>query len=253
MMRHKGKGKGMSKYKWNPKVKGSGIITAIPQSGACPNNCADCFFQSGRSYLEPLTENLPHLPPKGYDKGRVVRVNDGNDSNVDKAAVIKAAARFGDCFFNTAIPNLDFPGPVVLTVNPAKMTDGDFHKIESPPPNLMYVRIRVNTWNIETVVKPAVDFYASRKVPVVLTYMAYYNEAVPECHAVSYEWQKRTKNSYWVLNRKAQKEIEEIFADNPLVYVCGYKGQHACVRCGNCLREYYATKERIKEPPCPTK
>lgn len=49
----------MNEWIWNPKCKGSGIITCIPQAGRCPNNCADCFFQSGRSYLEPLEENLP--------------------------------------------------------------------------------------------------------------------------------------------------------------------------------------------------
>ena len=53
----------MSEWTWNPKTKGSGIITCIPQTGRCPNGCEDCFFQSGRSYLEPLEENLPHVPP----------------------------------------------------------------------------------------------------------------------------------------------------------------------------------------------
>ena len=41
-------------YIENPKTKGSGIIACIPQKGLCPNKCEDCFFQSGRSYLEPL-------------------------------------------------------------------------------------------------------------------------------------------------------------------------------------------------------
>lgn len=50
------------RYKENPKTKGSGIIACIPQTGVCPNKCEDCFFQSGRSYLEPLEENLPNMP-----------------------------------------------------------------------------------------------------------------------------------------------------------------------------------------------
>ena len=66
-------------YIENPKTKGSGIISCIPQKGICPNTCEDCFFQSGRSYLEPLDENLPNLPEEvDY---QIVRVNDGNDSN----------------------------------------------------------------------------------------------------------------------------------------------------------------------------
>ena len=35
-------------YVENPKTKGSGILCCIPQKGRCPNNCSDCFFQSGR-------------------------------------------------------------------------------------------------------------------------------------------------------------------------------------------------------------
>jgi hypothetical protein len=243
----------MSKYKWNPKVKGSGIITAIPQTGICPNKCADCFFQSGRSYLEPLAKNLPHLPPAMYTLGRVVRINDGNDSNIEKQVVLERGEEFSDCFFNTAIPNLDFPAPVVLTINPGGKTDTDFYKVK-PLPNLMFVRIRVNAWNLDTVVRPAVEYYTERGVPVVLTFMAYYTETVPFEHSAKYEWRKRTLNSYWVLTRDAQMEIERMFDYNPLVYTCGHKGEYACSRCGNCLREYYAAKERLREEaPCPTK
>lgn len=46
-------------YIENPKTKGSGIVCAIPQTGVCPIGCEDCFFQSDRSFLEPLDENLP--------------------------------------------------------------------------------------------------------------------------------------------------------------------------------------------------
>jgi len=77
-------------YIENPKTKGSGIICCIPQAGECPIHCDDCFFQSGRSYLEPLDVNLPNLPSKEESQGRVVRVNDGNDSNNDREAVMAA-------------------------------------------------------------------------------------------------------------------------------------------------------------------
>lgn len=76
-------------YIKNPKTAGSGIITCIPQTGTCPNQCEDCFFQSGRSYLEPLEENLPNMPPLEMAEGRFVRVNDGNDSNVQRELVIR--------------------------------------------------------------------------------------------------------------------------------------------------------------------
>lgn len=236
-------------YKWNPKIKDSGIITAIPQKGECPNKCADCFFQSGRSYLEPLADNLPHLPPPGWTEGRIVRMNDGNDSNVDRNRVLAEAGLHTDVFFNTAIPkNLDtFPGPVVLTINPGEITDTDYFKIDPIPKNLMFVRIRVNTWNYLTVVDEAVEYYTSRGVPVVLTPMAYYEETIPEGHTHNYEWKKRTINSYWCMTREASEVMANRYKDNVLVYTCGYKGTYPCARCGNCVREYHVTKERLRD------
>ena len=171
------------KYIENPKTKGSGILCCIPQTGACPNKCLDCFFQSGRSYLEPLDDNLPNMPAPRSD--RIFRINDGNDSNVHRETVISATVQYPLRFFNTAIPkHLDeFPGPVVLTLNPGKMTDSEFHKIDPIPKNLMFVRVRTNMYN---------------------------------------KW----------------------------VYSCGKtegeKGGGGCRHCGNCLREFFATKERME-------
>jgi len=91
-------------YRENPKTQGSGIVCAIPQTGTCPNGCEDCFFQSGRSYLEPLDETLPNLPPAKIAAGRIVRVNDGNDSNVRRDEVMRAVQTYPMRFYNTAIP-----------------------------------------------------------------------------------------------------------------------------------------------------
>jgi len=238
----------MKNWKWNPKTKGSGIITCIPQTGICPNKCEDCFFQSGRSYLEPLDENLPHIPDDEMTEGRIVRMNDGNDSNVNREEVERVSKRFKDYFFNTAIPkDLDkFSGPVVLTVNPGDMTDTKFHVVLPPFPNLMFVRIRTNEWNISSVVQPAVEYYARFKIPIVLTFMAYFTEKVKEGFEWCYEWKKRTINSYWVPRLERIDVIMDLFKDNPYVYSCGVKGQHSCKFCGNCVREYYNTKERMR-------
>ena len=235
-------------YIENPKTKGSGIVCAIPQTGECPNKCEDCFFQSGRSYLEPLDENLPNLPIPSEVFNKVIRINDGNDSNNRRGLVQTTAQCYHQFFFNTATPKTlgAFPGPVVLTINPAKKTDKSWHKVEPVPNNLMFVRIRVNMWNIDNVVIPAVKYYTEQGVPVVFTYMAYYTTTVPEEHQGSYTYKKRTTNSYWVLNREEQKRIMDLFDDNPLVHECGYKGTHSCKHCGNCLREYFATKERME-------
>ena len=239
----------MNDYIENPKTKDSGIICCIPQTGTCPVKCDDCFFQSGRSYLEPLDKNLPNIPSVKYALGRVVRMNDGNDSNVERCKVLCVAGAYEDAFFNTSFPNRidNYTGPVVLTVNPSEMTDRIFHKVE-PSDNLMFVRIRANTWN-PSLIEEAIDYYTSDifTTPVVLTFMAYYNETIPEAHKEFYEFKKRTLNSYWVITNRARKTIERRYENNPLVYSCGYKGTHACKDCGNCLREYYSTKERLRE------
>lgn len=239
---------GEHEYKWNPKVKGSGIITCIPQEGGCPNNCDDCFFQSGRSYLEPLEENLPHLPPQDYTERRVVRMNDGNDSNVERGLVEETARRYQMHFFNTAlIKDLDkFDAPVVLTINPGKMTDEEFYKLSEIPDNLMFVRIRTNPWNLRRVVHPAVEHYTAQGVAVVLTFMAYYDSDVPPNFLSCYEWRKRTINSYFCLRPSEAESIMRRFINNPFVYSCGVKNRHECMFCGNCIREYFNAMERMR-------
>jgi hypothetical protein len=240
-------------YIFNPKTEGSGIICAIPQTGRCPNGCEDCFFQSGRSYLEPLDEHLPNLPSTEQAEARVVRMNDGNDSNVKREEVEKAAMKYQDVFFNTAIPwQLEtFSRPYVLTVNPGKLTDVAYNQVKATK-NMMFVRIRTNTWNLENVVDPAVKYYTEQGVPVILTFMAYYaEESIPEKErAFCYIQRKRTLNSYWAITTEAWREIMARYQDNNLVYSCGHiegeKGKSGCKHCGNCLREYYSTKERMR-------
>lgn len=234
-------------YIENPKTRGSGIICCIPQVGECPNKCADCFFQSGRSFLEPLKDNLPNKPPAAEAEGRIVRVNDGNDSNVDRELVLGMTDCYEHRFFNTAIPRLDFPGPVVLTVNPGKMTDTDYHQLAVIPGNLMFVRVRTNTWNLDLVEAAITHYTGVHKVPVVLTFMAYFNTTLREAHANNYKWRKRTLNSYYAIKTEAWRSIMKRWEHNPLVYSCGREGiASGCARCGNCLREYFVTMERMR-------
>jgi hypothetical protein len=186
------------------------------------------------------------------DTGYIVRMNDGHDSNYQREKVIGAALYYNDAFYNTSIPNLDFPGPVVLTINPGKMTDEDFHKIDVPPKNLMFVRFRVNTWNLK-LADDAITYYTKRGVPIVLTYMAY-TKPVPEGHRFSYPVQQRTTNEYFAISQTAWELIMMRYTKNPLVYSCGRYGcvkweggKTGCAYCGNCLREYFATKIRCTQ------
>ena len=243
-------------YIENPKTKGSGILCAIPQTGTCPNKCEDCFFQSGRSYLEPLTEHLPNMPVSWAIAGNfnVVRVNDGNDSNVARKLVIERTEVYPLRFFNTAIPKDlgGFPGPVVLTLNPGKMTDKRFFKLKTIPKNLMFVRFRANMWNRELAGK-AVAYYTERNVPVVMTFMAYFKLSVPKGHQRYYVYRERTTNNYWAITSEAWFKFMYAFRFEPLVYSCGHVegelGDTKCKRCGNCLREFFATRERMIASP----
>ena len=243
-------------YIENPKTKGSGIMCAIPQTGRCPNKCEDCFFQSGRSYLEPLKEHLPNMPEpwKIVGEARILRMNDGNDSNVERETVIKASERYVNYFFNTSIPKdlAGFPGPVVLTLNPGKMTDKRFFKLKTIPKNLMFVRFRANMWNRELAGK-AVAYYTERNVPVVMTFMAYFKLSVPKGHQRYYVYRERTTNNYWAITSEAWFKFMYAFRFEPLVYSCGHVegelGDTKCKRCGNCLREFFATRERMIASP----
>ena len=240
-------------YKENPKTKGSGILCAIPQSGTCPNNCEDCFFQSGRSFLEPLNENLPNMPDISECRYRVVRVNDGHDSNIMPTGVDIgwATKNYPMKFYNTAIPNNlgSFNAPVVLTVNAAKRTDTKPTLLAEIPENLMFVRVRVNMWNLESVTDRAVNWYTDIGVPVILTFMAYFDSIIPEEYQKYYTFRKRTLNSYSAITTAAWEMVMSRYKYNKWVYSCGKiegeLGTTACRHCGNCLREYFATMERL--------
>jgi len=242
----------MSGYKENPKTKGSGIMCAIPHAEKCPLNCDDCYFQSGRSFLEPLEENLPNMPSSSFEnmQHRVFRINDGNDSSIKQEYVMKMSAPYQMKFYNTSIPtHLEtFDAPVVLTVNPREFTDHDFFDVLKVPKNLMFVRVRTNTWNLRSVVKPAVKYYTEQEVPVVLTFMAYF-KTNPKIQK-DYVWRKRTLNSYWAITTEAWERVMEKFKYNKWVHSCGKiegeKGDTHCRFCGNCLREYFATMERMR-------
>jgi len=242
----------MTKYIENPKMKGSSLLACIPQKGECPLGCDECFYNRIESYLQPLNENTPNMPSIPESIGRIIRVNDGHDSSVNIELVLKQTEDYADKFYNTSILGRleDFKDPVVLTINPGKMTDKSFYVLDPIPKNLMFVRIRVNCWNIEKVVKPAVEYYTSRKVPVVLTFLAYYETPIPSGYEDDYVFRKRTTNEYWAITTDAWEEIMRMFKYNIFVYSCGKiegeKGKTSCARCGNCIREFFVTQERLR-------
>jgi hypothetical protein len=232
-------------YLENPKTKGSGIFCVIPQKEKCPRGCAGCFFYGGRSYLEPLEENLPNIPEP--QEGRVYRINDGGDSNVERDTVLRVSERYPLRFYNTSFPQFEFDAPVVLTVNPGEMTDVNFYKVEHPL--LMYVRYRVNTWNWRKIGKSLIMWYVERKVPVVLTWMAYEKEEeIPQEHRKEYERATRTLNEYWCVKEEPWKKIMKQVKDTnfgKFVESCGTWEQHECKWCGNCLKFFFKKREEL--------
>ncbi|MFW6173875.1 MAG: hypothetical protein ACOC5T_09035 [Elusimicrobiota bacterium] len=199
------------------------------------------------------------MPPLDYLGGNyILRVNDGNDSNVSRDEVIAKTTKYPHKFYNTCIKkDLEgFNAPVVLTVNPGNNTDSDAILLSDPPLNLMFVRVRTNSWNLE-LVDCVVNHYVYKKVPIVLTFMAYFTQEIPEKEKTNYVFRKRTTNKYYAITTRAWKKIMERYLDNQeynkWVYSCGKiegeQGVTGCKHCGTCLREYYSTGLREESAP----
>jgi hypothetical protein len=74
--------------------------------------------------------------------------------------------------------------------------------------------------------------------------------SVPETRKCDYTLRERTINKYWAITTKAWRKVMKRYEDNLLVYSCGKiegeKGNSHCRYCGNCIREYFATMERLR-------
>jgi hypothetical protein len=220
----------------NPKISGSGVTPCRPQIGKCTGHCEECFFHGGR-YYEDI--NVAHVPDPAWveRENLLVRMNDGNDSNHMRDLVIKVAAQYKRVFFNTRIPSLEFPGPVVLTVNGDDIMHAHLLPDDMPGfDRLMAVRVRTNTWNLALVHQVMDHYWHELGVPVIITFMAYYQDRAPaQALTGDYVWKKRTTNPYWCVTDEARDEIEEAF---PGAFTCTSRSSSLCKDCGNCLKLY---------------
>ena len=203
----------------------------------------------GKAYYTDINE--PHIPdPKevGMD---IVRMNSGHDSNIEKELVLETAKQYPHVFFNTSLPNLDFPGPVVLTINGdetchmAPITPDCF--VQKELENLMFVRIRASANNFYHMEKVFLEWIGFG-IPVILTFMAYYDEEeVPD--PKWYEYKKRHINSYWCPTRELKVKLYTQYqeaANNEygpmgmgLVKMCGTLDSNWCRDCGLCEKYYW--------------
>ncbi len=228
--------------KRNPKQEGSNIYDCKPQIGKCPIGCNQCFYnREGAFYVDIDESHMPTLEEVGDG---IMRVNSGHDSNIQREKVIAETEKYEKRFFNTSVPKFNFPSPVVWTANPKEEEPIPWHDI---PDNVMFIRLRVSSTNWDHIEK-ALDYYNNiQGVPVVLTFMAYYDKE-PD-HAENYIWKKRHINSYWCPTRDFMKETIEKAKDmgGRLVALCSDLDAYQCTACGNCETYYYQTIKHMKE------
>ena len=182
----------------------------------------------------------------------IVRVNCGNDSNNQREHVIASTAQYPRRFFNTSIPQFDFPGPVVLTANPREERRGvDPYEI-NPPANLMFVRLRASSTNLH-LIREQIANWSDWLVPVVLTFMAYYDaeplvpaEVLAAVGGPCYEWRVRHINSYYCPTPAFIRWVVDAYRGNRLVSYCGSLEGSYCRLCRNCETYYLQTIKRLK-------
>lgn len=232
----------MSEYIQNPKLIGTNIVDCIPQTGECRIKCPECFYNGGR-FFRMLSE--PLMPPLDesiyYEK--IVRVNSGHDSNIQRDLVIRETAKYPHKFYNTSILNFDFPSPVVFTCNGGKNSR---LKLAGPRPNLMFVRVRVDSWDMETVYLAVNHYLIDFGVPVVLTFMRYYDGSrIPEAAKGDYEWVRHISNEYFCLKPEAMVRIMARFKGTG-VRMCGTPWSSNCIDCRNCEFLYWEAMRRME-------
>jgi hypothetical protein len=229
----------MTKYLGNPKLLGTNIIDCIPQTGECPKQCPECFYNGGR-FFRTLDE--PWMPSEEDVGHKIVRVNSGHDSNIDKDLVLEKTKHYGNKFYNTSVPDFNFPDPVVFTCNGGK---NSFIKLVPPTSNLMFVRVRTNSWDLSAINDIIDHYWKIHGIPVVLTFMRYYNgDLIPKDFKKDYEWKKSILNEYFCIKQEAILRIMARFRGTGLK-MCGTPVSSTCIDCGNCENYYWQTRNKM--------
>lgn len=226
----------------NPKQEGSNVWDCKPQVGKCPIDCNQCFYNRPDAFYVDI--NKPHFPTVEEVGGGIVRVNCGHDSNIERTKTIEETEQYKHRFFNTSLAIFNFPAPVVFTAN--KEEEKPAIMLRRTPANLMFVRLRVSTTNLRYI-DQAVLWYAERNVPVVLTFMAYYDYE-PE-NKEKYIWKQRHINSYWCATDEFMREVlkREKAIGGRLVVMCGNIDSYKCKDCRNCEIYYWQTIKHLQE------
>ena len=231
--------------KRNPKQEGTNLYDCIPQTGPCPNNCNQCFYNQG--FYLPIDK--PHFPTLEEVGDGIVRVNSGNDSNINREFVISSTKKYSKRFFNTSRPSFNFPDPIVFTANaeeekqawlPNHLKYGiGYHD------KLMFVRLRVSSTNLYHIIQAA-ELWGISGVEVVLTFMRYRQISIRQ-DPMCYIQKKSINNVYWCpAQHFILQTLEYVRKFNPEIKMCGTSTSSLCKDCLNCEKYYYKTKERMK-------
>jgi hypothetical protein len=119
-------------------------------------------------------------------------------------------------------------------------------------------------------VQEVAEGYAINGIPVVLTFMAYYDEAPPgtvqtnlpddpmcyvledqsEFSDAAYRWKKRVLNSYYCATEGFMQYVTEKMkrvSGGRIVSRCGSYCSPFCKDCHNCATYYWQTKKHLQE------
>ncbi len=222
----------------NQKLAGSAIIDCRVQTGKCPRDCNQCYYNLFGKHEEVV------LPERSTDK--IVRMNAEHDSYYDKELCECQALGYKDSFFNTSFGDLDYPRPVVLTANSRETTPWKGwirpHDFTESLANLMFVRLRLSVENRFNVYEAAAE-WARQGVPVVLTYMRYYKDP-PSWN--NYEKRKHIENECWQLTENSRSLIlisaVHRVHNESLLYDC----HGLCKDCRQCEIFYLLAKKRMQ-------
>lgn len=222
----------------NPKLVGSNIIDCIPQTGECPIGCEECFYNGGRFYR---TLDRPLIPTLEETRGKIVRVNSGHDSNIQRRLVIETTKRYPHKFYNTSVPNFDFPAPVVFTCNGRTLL-----LVENQLDKLMFVRIRTSIFNLKEVDLAVKHYLEERGIPVVLTFMRYYDGLkIPVKFRKFFVFKKHILNAYYCHTIAAHLQVLERYKGKG-VRMCGTPVSSFCADCRNCEFYFWEYYRRVK-------
>ncbi len=232
----------------NPKQEGTNLWDCKSQKGLCPRNCNQCFYNHlGKDNDLVRNTIFPRVEDVGEDG--IMRVNSFHDSNLDKKQVIIDSHKYKKRFFNTSIPDFDFPDPVVYTANCSEeeivnldfLQDKDLYK-------LMFIRLRVSSTNLPLIHKATDIILEFCDVPIVWTLMKYYSaNDLPDYDVEFYSLKKvllheRYTPTSW-FKEKLQIMINEF--KNRRLTLCGTIFSEFCKDCKNCETYYVQTKKRM--------